>query len=505
MSSPIQQIAHNAVTAKLLKPPQSVREEIAALLSYEVEGYQHTDAFKVGGWDGRSNFYTYASDTFPAGFVGVVEKRLRNLGYRVQRVAKQLPGALGPENPKVDDFPVDPRYDYQMETVRKLEKRGQMIARVATGGGKSRIAKLCIARIARPTLFITTRKVLMYQMKESLEASDMKCGVLGDGEWKPDANINVAMVQTLVARLEEPSPRDNSAGAIRQRRIRERTIEELSRYEFLIGEEAHESGSDSYYEMMRHCKNAYYRLALTGTPFMKADGESNMRLMASFGMIGINVSEKLLIDRGILARPIFKFKHTTRPSRLRTGTAFHRAYELGISQNEFRNEDIVEEVKRASRYGLTAMVLVKHKKHGVTLEGMFKRAGLNALFIFGESTNAKRRKALDDLEAGKIDVLIGSVILDVGVDVPAVGMVVLAGGGKAEVAMRQRIGRGLRAKKSGPNVCLVLDYHDEHNKSLRQHSLSRQEIVKATPGFVENLLGRDEDYDMAALGFINQA
>ena len=43
-------------------------------------------------------------------------------------------------------------------------------------------------------------------------------------------------------------------------------------------------------------------------------------------------------------------------------------------------------------------------------------------------------------------------ILDVGVDVPSVGCIILAGGGKAEVANRQRIGRGLRAKKLGPNI-----------------------------------------------------
>ncbi|MGF0150987.1 hypothetical protein [Acinetobacter baumannii] len=33
---------------------------------------------------------------------------------------------------------------------------------------------------------------------------------------------------------------------------------------------------------MRHCKNAYYRLALTGTPFMRESQESNMRLMSLF-------------------------------------------------------------------------------------------------------------------------------------------------------------------------------------------------------------------------------
>ena len=62
-------------------------------------------------------------------------------------------------------------------------------------------------------------------------------------------------------------------------------------------------------------------------------------------------------------------------------------------------------------------------------------------------------------------------VLDVGVDVPAVGMVILAGAGKTQVANRQRIGRGLRAKKEGPNVCFVVDFDDPFNKYLVPFSI----------------------------------
>ncbi|MFX5809068.1 helicase-related protein, partial [Acinetobacter baumannii] len=75
----------------------------------------------------------------------------------------------------------------------------------------------------------------------------------------------------------------------------------------------------------------------------------------------------------------------------------------------------------------------------------------------------ERKSALTELANKDIDVLIGTTILDVGVDVPAVGLIILAGGGKAEVALRQRIGRGLRAKKFGPNVAFIVDFTDQHN------------------------------------------
>lgn len=78
-------------------------------------------------------------------------------------------------------------------------------------------------------------------------------------------------------------------------------------FEFVILEEAHEASGNSYYEILRYCKNAHYRLALTGTPFMRESEESNMRLMACSGPIAIKVTEEMLIQRGVLAKPYFKY------------------------------------------------------------------------------------------------------------------------------------------------------------------------------------------------------
>jgi hypothetical protein len=86
--------------------------------------------------------------------------------------------------------------------------------------------------------------------------------------------------------------------------------------------------------------------------------------------------------------------------------------------------------------------------------------------------------------------------------VPSVGMIVLAGGGKAEVATRQRIGRGLREKKAGPNVALIVDMADDHNNHLKGHFMQRLSIVQGTPGFSEGIVA---DFDFAALGLTRTA
>ena len=109
--------------------------------------------------------------------------------------------------------------------------------------------------------------------------------------------------------------------------------------------------------------------------------------------------------------------------------------------------------------------------------------------------NAKERSvALNRLKNREIDVLIGSTILDVGVDVPAVGMVILAGAGKTQVAIRQRIGRGLRAKKTGANVCFIVDFNDPFNIYLSNHANLRRRIIEKTDGFNEGIVS-DFCYD----------
>lgn len=527
------QIASNAVHARLLNADRETKLIVSDLLSYQVEGAEYTDAFKQHRWDGRSSFFDFRTGGFPAGFVHSVYSELTRRGHRVQLIRRRPPGPLGPENPKIDDLPEDPRYDYQPETVRRLLKYGSMIAQVATGGGKSRIAKLAIARIRRPTLFLTRRGVLMYQMKEALEKDGaFVCGVIGDSEWAPRKGVNVGMVQTLISRLQEPDiEKEWEFVAEQEKRLREndprhkprsreelfaaaqeraqikhltrlKTIKFLEYIEFVIGEEAHEAGSNDYYEILRHCKNANYRLALTATPFMRQDAESNMRLMACFGQIGIRVTEKMLIERGILARPYFKRVRTPCPPKVRRTSGYQRAYKYGIVENVERNRAIVYEAAHAAAWGLTSMVLVQRKEHGKILKDMMKAAGLRVDYIFGEHDQERRKKALARLGAGEIDCLIGSTILDVGVDVPAVGAIILAGGGKAEVALRQRIGRGLRAKKHGPNVALITDFCDEWNVHLKAHAQTRHAIVDNTPGFAENVLLPGEDFDYEGLGFV---
>ena len=572
-------IAYNATDARVLDvktTPRDALTEVHRVLSYTVAGAEFMGAFKSGSWSGKSSFFSYEKGHFPAGFVNLVSRALRKLGHEVQLVAKPLPEPLGPERPEVDAFGYVERYDYQIQTVEKLLKHGKCVAQVATGGGKSRICRMAYKRINRPTLFLTTRGILMYQMHDAVEKMGEQVAILGDGEWglsytKPDGTEGrrltkfcVGMVQTLSQRLTPLTIEAERSAIIERRRtaaakkiealvsqlksegtlphligkkiekfseqqregiaitkedqakieekvakhdrMRLSTEQFLAKFELVIAEEAHELSGDGFYMVMAACTNAHYRLALTATPFMKDDEEANMKLMAACGPVAIKISEEMLIERRILAKPYFKFLKLDKakmPPKLHRSTIWQKAYALGIVENQYRNKLLCAETLRAKKYGLNSLILVQHKAHGHKLREMLVNAGATADFIDGDSSQAERSEKLAALGSGRLDVLIGSTILDVGVDCPSIGMIVLAGGGKAEVALRQRIGRGLREKKNGlPNVAFIVDVYDEHNNHLKGHASERQLVIKTTAGFSENVV---EDFDFASYGLTKKA
>lgn len=510
----IVQIAKNAVVAKVVNPERPISTFISNILSYTVD--------QGPGWSGKSTFYDFSTNTFPAGFVHVVQEELQKVGHSVQLIQQKLPVPLGVDNPIVDQFGNDnPKYEYQIRAMRQVEKHGAGIIRIATGGGKSKCAKLIISRFNRMTLFLTTRGILLYQMKRQLDAMNTKTSVIGDGQMSFVREVNLGMVQTLVAALEQPdlnrefrqlvksahlskSKDDSIARSVlmeqakeifdRKTKRRNAVIRFLSLVEVVIGEEAHEAGGNSYYEILRHCKNAHIRVALTATPFMRSSAEDNMRLMAAFGPVLIDVSEKTLIDRGILAKPYFKFVDAPKPDGLHKTSPFERAYKLGYIENEHMLRLMIADALKAKEHHLPTLTLVLRKAHGEAIQKAYAANGLNFVFLKGENDQEERQRYLNMLISGKIDGIIGTTILDVGVDVPAIGLVQLAGGGKAEVALRQRIGRGLRSKKNMANIAFIADYSCNANATLWDHARQREAIIRSTPGFVEGILSPGEDF-----------
>lgn len=136
---------------------------------------------------------------------------------------------------------------------------------------------------------------------------------------------------------------------------------------------------------------------------MKESEEMNMRLMASSGPVAITVTEKQLIDCGILATPYFKFVHLTKkPTTMSMKTSWQPAYRIGIVENEERNQAIIYEAKRAVAHGLTVMILFKQIAHGKMLKEMLDDARIPNELIVGADDQDGRNGQLTNSKTAKL-------------------------------------------------------------------------------------------------------
>jgi superfamily II DNA or RNA helicase len=74
-------------------------------------------------------------------------------------------------------------------------------------------------------------------------------------------------------------------------------------------------------------------------------------------------------------------------------------------------------------------------------------------------------------------VYIATPIFDEGVDVPGIDVLILAGGGKSNIKLLQRLGRGMRTDPDKVQL-LVLDFIDDTNRYLFKHSEERLNVYE---------------------------
>ena len=129
-------------------------------------------------------------------------------------------------------------------------------------------------------------------------------------------------------------------------------------------------------------------------------------------------------------------------------------------------------------WNVPTLILVQWTEHGRNIKRALREIGVRAEFISGSAPTTKRRDVMHAMDDGRLNCVIATTIFDEGVNVPAIGALILAGGGKARHKVIQRIGRGLRVVE-GKDYLAVFDIWDSHgDKYLVKHARQRLRAVK---------------------------
>jgi len=155
------------------------------------------------------------------------------------------------------------------------------------------------------------------------------------------------------------------------------------------------------------------------------------------------------------------------------GDHWREVKDMGIKFNQPRNLMIADEIAKGDGPILALVDTVEQGQFIAQL--VYAQTGKEILFLTGKDPAHVRRAAVEQMSSGHLRAVLATTIFDEGVDIPELRKVILCSGGKSQVKLLQRLGRGVRTA-AGKTVIDIIDFSDTHHKMLRKHALARKKI-----------------------------
>lgn len=346
-----------------------------------------------------------------------------------------------------------PRQQKAVDDIVAAYKRGfkSPVLVMPTGGGKTHTASVIIRRSlakGKRIWFIAHLKEILAATSQKLDAEQIEHGWIAAGR---DGNhrlpVQVAMVQTLVRRLDRYTPPD-----------------------LIIVDEAHLAVANTYQQIFEWAgagpkfkrPGGAHLLHLTATP-CRLDGRG-MNEVADILVPTCTTQD--LIDEGLLA-PI-RYYAPSEPdlSGVHTSMGDFNQGELAAAMDKPVITGSAVQHYRKLADGRPAVAFCVTVEHATNVAEQFKQAGYRAVAISGESDTVERDAALQGLRDGVLDVVCNCALWVAGVDAPSIGCIIQLAPTQSVVKYLQSVGRGLRTHP-GKDDCIILD----HAGNVRRHGL----------------------------------
>jgi len=435
----------NNLKSRIISDNPKLIQALDKLYSFKVPGSEYSPSYRRRGWDGKKHFIS-KSGVFRTGLLPRILKDLEKIDC-----SPELPTV---EVTDCDLLPIDaiPYYDYQEELIKKAlhDKRG--VIKSPTGSGKTLITAGIIKSLAfkhKKMLVLFNAKQLLTQTYEFL---DKVCNLenLGIcyGEGYLEGDIMLCTIQSIEKVLDS----------------------HLEETEVVIIDEVHEfCNGKTTLAAIESFPNAQYRIGLTATP--PSEPIPRYNLEGALGPVWESVSTSALIKAGKLTKAIIQLIKSNEFDPLDEDLTYGEIYDKYIVTNDNRNNKIKEIVDliKESHKSSKILILTKSLEHTSILHRVLD----NSFKLQGEDDIGKRYKTISEfLNTKSSSVLIGTKILQTGINIEEITHLINARGLKSEVATIQALGRALRKHKSKEQV-YIYDFMDDA-KYLRAHSKARK-------------------------------
>ncbi|WP_415951995.1 DUF3427 domain-containing protein [Streptomyces sp. KLOTTS4A1] len=372
------------------------------------------------------------------------------------------PAAERPQGITMSGIEVRP-HPYQRDMLERLDverivhDRHRNLLVAATGTGKTVMAaldykNLCKRHGERPRLlFVAHRREILDQSLRTYQ-DVLVDGNFGEkyhtGEMPNDWKHVFASVQSLNGQALDRFDPDH--------------------FDVIVIDEFHHGTSPTYRRILDHFTPREL-LGLTATP-ERMDGR-NVQDEFFEGRIAAEMRLWEALENDLLSPfHYFGITDTTDMSSLawKRGAYDSAALSGLFTGNHARARLVVKAVqdKVTDPASMRALGFCVSVAHAHFMADFFRQAGLKAVALSGETSRDQRKRALDQLSAGELQVIFSVDLFNEGLDVPDVDTLLLLRPTSSATVFLQQLGRGLR-RSEDKAVLTVLDFIGQHRKEFR--------------------------------------
>lgn len=335
------------------------------------------------------------------------------------------------------------------------------------------VSALITAKLGKRALILVIGKDLLYQTNSFFtKVFGQEIGIIGDGKCEI-RDINVATIWSVGKALgiskvtiDDDDSSEKEIDSSKFKNIRQMLLDSS----LVLLDECHLAACDTVQAISRNIKGEYV-YGMSASPWR--DDGADMLIEAFLGRNIVDLGARTLIKQGYLVNPDIRFL-APKPYKFKTGK-YPSIYSKYIVENDQRNTMIVKATTSMVEQKFVPVVLFNTIKHGDNLYNKLKNIVPTGL-LSGKDNSKQREKIKDELESGKIKCVIASKIYDVGVDIPILSGLVIAGAGKSSVRALQRIGRVIRPYP-GKTTAAIVDFSDQA-PYLNDHAEIRRKIYE---------------------------
>ncbi len=261
-------------------------------------------------------------------------------------------------------------------------------------------------------------------------------------------------------------------------------------------DEVHKSRGNVIRNILLSCVNWTYRLGLSGTVKIDEQYSDFFRVQENVGPLVMVLSAKHLIDNGYSPNIKIKavgLKYDRKSQYLqkywalkKDGKAmYNSAKDYGRDMLNIERGFIFESAERldfinnlVKKLGKNTLILFSDVKNGYgkKIQQKLFEWNPNTFYIDGEVDSSDRDRFKDIMESNNDVIIVASFgTFSTGIDLKNVHHIVFAESTKAEVTIRQSIGRGMR-KLAEKNKVIIWDLIDLLDGYMEKHAKIREEI-----------------------------